>query len=198
MTRFFVLALLVAGIGAPGLARAQGPAPTLAQMRELGPEGEALSLRVGHWAVTETLWDHPGAAPVSTTNGIAERRMVGRFLEETLLAAGDATAAPKRIDYLGFDRVDGRWDYLSLETREAVGLMPAWSFDRGEPDRIVVSFLPFPVPGPGPGVTGQMLRMQEVITRDGPDHDTKDQFFLLADGTGTPWLAHRYDYIRQR
>ena len=36
-----------------------------------------------------------------------------------------------------------------------------------------------------------MLRMEEVITRMGPDHDVKDQFFILADGRGTKWLAHR-------
>ncbi|WP_158741887.1 hypothetical protein [Acidisphaera sp. L21] len=197
MSRPLVFALLLAATMSPDAAWAQTSIPTIAQISALGPEGEALSHRAGRWNVTESVWDHLGANPVVSTAWVAERHMVGMFLQETLLAAGDAAAAPNRIDYLGFDRVEGRWDYLSLDVRAPVGLMPAWSFDRGEPNRIVLSFLPFAVAGGGPAVTGQMLRMQEVVTRDGPDHETKDQLFILADGTGTPWLAHRYDYVRQ-
>ena len=40
-------------------------------------------------------------------------------------------------------------------------------------------------------------RIEQIITEDGPDHEIKDQYFTLADGTGTRWLAHRYDYRRR-
>ncbi|WP_258181855.1 MULTISPECIES: hypothetical protein [Burkholderia] len=40
--------------------------------------------------------------------------------------------------------------------------------------------------------------MEQVIARKDPDHQTKDQYFILADGSGTRWLAHRYDYQRER
>lgn len=42
-----------------------------------------------------------------------------------------------------------------------------------------------------------MLRMTEVITFEGSDRDRKDQHFLVADGTGRTWLAHRYVYVRR-
>ena len=70
--------------------------------------------------------------------------------------------------------------------------MPAWSFAAGDGTRIDLAFAPFALP------TGMMLHMTEVITFEGPDRDTKDQQFLVADGTGKPWLAHRYVYVRRR
>jgi hypothetical protein len=112
MTKLPLPALLVAAIVLPGLARAQGSASPLAGVSRLGPEGDALSRRTGRWIVTETDWDHPGAAPVINSKLVADRQMIGRFLQETLLAAGDAAARPKRMDYLGYDSVDGttsRW-----------------------------------------------------------------------------------------
>lgn len=42
-----------------------------------------------------------------------------------------------------------------------------------------------------------MLRMTQAITLLDPDRDVKEQFFLLADGSGTKWLAHRYEYKRR-
>ncbi len=43
-----------------------------------------------------------------------------------------------------------------------------------------------------------MLRMTQTITYSEPDQDVKDQYFLLADGTGAKWLAHRYEYKRRK
>ncbi len=42
-----------------------------------------------------------------------------------------------------------------------------------------------------------MLRMFQIITYGEPDRDVKDQYFVLADGTGTKWLAHQYAYKRR-
>jgi hypothetical protein len=190
MLRSSLMALVLVATVAPG--------PAGAQTSRSDAEKNTLDARVGRWNVTETVWDHPGSPPVISTGLMAERRMVGDYLEETLLAADNPAAGPKRIDYLGFDRVAGRWDYVSLDVRAPVPLMPAWSFDRGDPSQIVVRFALFALAGSSPLAAGPMLRMQESIIQDGSDHETKDQFFILADGSGTEWLAHRYDYIRQR
>jgi hypothetical protein len=80
---------------------------------------------------------------------------------------------------------------MSLDNRALVPLMPAWSFEPDKPERIVVRFQPFAMPD------GQMLRMEEVIARTDADHETKDQYFILANGSGTRWLAHRYAYSRE-
>lgn len=180
-------------------AFAQEPQPAAARLNAPGPESQALSQREGLWDVVETVWERPGAAPVTTQGLVAERRMIGSLLQEFIRPPADeAHREVKRTDLLTFNRVEGRWDYASFDARAPVGLMPAWSATRGEDGRIVLAFYPFAVPGAGAEVSGQLLRMEQVITFDGPDRDVKDQFFTLADGTGTRWLAHRYAYSRRQ
>ena len=201
---------IIALVLLPGVAAAQAAVPetsnvtpvaggtALEQMLALGPEGRALATRAGLWDVTFTSWSKSGAAPVTVNGLVADRRMIGPILQEVLHPASDTAGLSfTRIDYLTFNRLQGRWDYVSMDTRVPNGLMPAWSFDRGTEDQIVVTFQPFAVTGAGPEVRGQMLRMEQVITRQGPDHDVKDQYFILADGVGTKWLAKRYVYTRR-
>lgn len=174
------------------------PVPALA---ERGPEGgvereaAALSAQEGAWTVTDTFWTRPGDAPVVNKGLVADRRMVGGLLEETLHAAD--SSQPLRIDYLGYDATAGQWRYVSIEARVPVAPMSASSFERDPPDHITLRFEPFAAPSIAPGWAGRMLRMEEVIARDGRNHETKDQYFILADGTATRWLAHRYDYQRR-
>ncbi|AMH42794.1 hypothetical protein AXG89_41610 (plasmid) [Burkholderia sp. PAMC 26561] len=66
-----------------------------------------------------------------------------------------------------------------------------YTWSRFPPDRITLRFEPFAAPSIAPGWAGRMLRMEEVIARDGRIHETKDQYFILADGTATSWLVHR-------
>jgi hypothetical protein len=172
------------------------PLPASARLSELGPENRTLVERTGLWDVIETVWSSPSAPPETTTGLVAERRLIGSMLQEYLYPANDR-AAILRIDYLSFNRVEGRWDYVSMDTRAAVGIMPAWSFARGDADNITLTFEPFALPGNGAVVSGQMLRMDEVITHQGLDRDRKDQHFIMADGTGTAWLAHQYLYTRR-
>lgn len=182
----------------PALANAQAAAPASVRLNEPGPENGAMAQRAGLWAVTETVWEAPGAAPVTTTGLVAERRVIGPMLQEILRPAADTAGKnADRIDYLTFNRVEGRWDYVSMDMRTPVGIMSAWSFERGEANRIDLVFQPFAIAGAGPGIGGQMLRMTQAITLLDPDHDMKEQFFLLADGSGTKWLAHKYEYKRR-
>lgn len=199
LQRRIMLATVIASALMPVAASAQQAPPTAAQLSELGPENQAMAQRAGLWDVTETVWDRPGTAPVTTTGLVAERRMIGSVLQEFLRPADDTAGRDiKRIDYLRFNRVEGRWDYVSMDMRAPVGLMPAWSFERGENGKIDLTFAPFAVPaGAEANVTGQMLRMTQTITYGEPNREVKDQFFLLADGTGTKWLAHRYAYVRR-
>ena len=175
-------------------------APTSAagRLNEPGPENAAMAAYAGLWDVTETVWDKPGGTPVTTTGLVAERRMIGSYLQEFIRPASDTSSHDiKRIDYLSFQRVEGRWKYVSIEMRAPVGIMPAYSFDRGDAAGVVLVHEPFAITGGGPDVAGQMLRMNTVITRDGPDRDVKNQHFILSDGAGTVWLAHRYAYSRR-
>ena len=182
------------------LARSQEPTPAAVQLNELAPENQALKQQVGIWDVTETSWDAPGAAPVTTTGLVAERRMVGAMLQEILRPMSDVSGKDiKRIEYLTFNNVSGQWEYVSMDTRADVALMPAKSFTRADADgKIVLLHEPFVIPGNGKNVTAEMRRMDTVITHQGPDRDMKEQHAVMSDGTGTVWLAHRYAYVRRR
>lgn len=187
------------GSGQLGLGNVPLPATSAAErLNELGPENAAMAAYAGLWDVTETVWDKPGGDPVTTTGLVAERRMIGSYLQEFIRPASDTSNQDiKRIDYLSFQRVEGRWKYVSIEMRAPVGIMPAYSFDRGDAAGVVLVHDGFAITGGGSDVAGQMLRMNTVITRDGPDRDVKNQHFILSDGAGTVWLAHRYAYARR-
>ena len=199
LERRLLLGATIGSVVTPVAALAQATPPSAsARLNELGPENQAMARRAGLWDMTETVWDRPGSPPSVTTGLVAERRMIGSMFQELLRPADDTAGRDiKRIDYLHFNRVEGRWDYVSMEMRAPVGIMSAWSFERGENGRIELTFAPFAVAGPEADVTGQMLRMTQTITYGEPDREVKDQFFMLADGTGTKWLAHRYAYVRR-
>lgn len=123
--------------------------------------------------------------------------MIGAFLEETLRPAVGSNAI-LRIDYLSFHRIEGRWKYVSMDTRAPVGLMTAESFGRGESGRIELTFQPFAIPAALEGAgSGQLLQMRQLIIRQDADHDRKEQYFIPANGSGKPWLGHRYLYVRR-
>ncbi len=194
------LPVVIVGLGLilPITASAQQEKPTIASLNELGAEGSILAQRVGLWDVTETEWASPTAPPVTTTGLVAERVLMGTLLQEIIREPGATTAkAVKRTDLLSYTRLQGRWGYVSFDTRAPVGLMPAWSAGRGDGSTIDLTFEPFAVPAPGASVTGQLILMEQVIRFEGPNHDVKDQYFTLADGTGTKWLRHRYAYTRR-
>jgi hypothetical protein len=167
-------------------------------LNQLGPENERIAKRVGLWDVTETVWARPGAKPVTTNGMVAERVMMGQLLQEFMRCPSDAAhRAVARTDLLSFNRIEGRWKYMSFDTRAPVGLMPAASMGRGDGQLVELIFDPFAAPPSGPQAVGQLLRMIQVIRFDAPDCDVKDQYFMPADGSGVRWLAHRYEYVRR-
>jgi hypothetical protein len=169
------------------------------RMSEPGPEVKELTGRVGSWDVVFTVWPAPGAAPVVTRGLLAERTMIGPFLQEVMRPApGSATPDFRRIDYLSFDRVEGRWKYVSMDTRFPAGIMPAWSFSGERDGKLTLQFEPLGFVGFGQEVEGRLTRSDMVITRQGPDRELKQQHFIQADGSGVEWLAVQYEYTRRR
>lgn len=85
-----------------------------------------------------------------------------------------------------------------MDTRLPVGIMPASSFDKASAQKIELQFEPLAFVGLGEEVTGAMVRSNLIVTRDGADHQTKEQWWVMADGSGRSWLAVHYDYRRQK
>lgn len=178
-------------------ADAKKPANDRKTLNTLGPEGQELARRVGIWDLAETVWKGPGAAPETTTGLVAERFMMGALLQEIIRPAGDtARKDVKRTDWMSFNRVEGRWQYVSFDTRDPIGLMPAWSNSAGDGKDVALDFFPMALWNDEEG-GGTLLRMRQVTHFEGPDKDSKDQYFTLADGRGVEWLGHRYSYTRQ-
>jgi hypothetical protein len=175
--------------------------PSAAQrMSEPGPQLRGLEPRVGVWDVTATLWPAPGAKPIVTAGLIAERTLIGPFLQEIMRPVRAASAAEdfRRIDYLTYDRVEGRWKYVSMDTRFPVSIMPAWSFGDAEKGALRLLFEPLAFVGYGNEVQGRLMRSDMVITERDGDHELKQQHFITSDGSGAQWLAVQYEYSRHK
>jgi len=177
-------------------AAAEPPQSAISSMLEPGPEAKALAARAGDWTVTITMHPSPDAAPLVTTNLKAERTMIGGFLQEVISPADSSTPPFKRVSYLHYSRVEGRWQYVSMDTRFPAGIMPAYSNDAGSPDHIILEFLPIAFAGWGSAVDGWMLRSSYEVTGIGSDHEIARQYWSRANGTGRRWLGVEYDYRR--
>lgn len=168
------------------------------RMSQPGPEQLALKDDVGVWDVIATMWPSANAAPVITRGVVAERTMVGSILQEVMRPApGSVVPDFRRIDYLDFDRVEGRWKYVSMDTRFPVSIMPASSFGPRRDEAITLQFAPQAFIGFGQAVEGRFMVCDLVITRPDADHAVKRQHCNMATGDGVPWLFVEYAYTRK-
>jgi hypothetical protein len=68
----------------------------VARMQEPGPEARALAKLVGRWDVAATFRASPSATPIVTKGLIADREMVGLYLQETMKPAPSTSAPSSR------------------------------------------------------------------------------------------------------
>lgn len=197
----WILAVLLAGCAARAAVPAiQAPAPapaggpTAASMLEPGPEGASLARQVGAWDVVMTIRTSPGAAPVVVGGMIAERSMVGLYLTEVMKPApGSDMPDFRRFDHLTYNRVQARWDYVSLDTRAAIGIMYFRSHAQ-EPGAAITVYVDN-FADPGIGVVGSSVRARHVDQMESDGRHTKRQYWTKP---GRPeWLAVSYEYRRR-
>ena len=193
--RILLLALLVTVLPVSGVF---GADTAVERMNQPGPEAARLARRAGVWDLTITMRPAPGAKPIVWSDLIAERKMVGLFLEEVIRPApGSDQPDFRRISYLTYNRIEGRWQYVSLDTRFPAGIMPAYSVDRQSPEEQVLEFESLAFPGWGTEVDGWMLRSSYAVSLQDDDHESARQFWTRADGSGERWLGVEYRYERK-
>ena len=125
--------------------------------------------------------------------------MIGPYLQETMRPAkGSSEPDFTRIDYLNFDRVEGRWKYVSMDTRFPVSIMPAAGFGPADGDTIRVTFAPQAFVGMGPAVEGRFMQMEMTVQRLDDQREVKTQRANVATGDGTPAVFVRYEYVRAK
>jgi hypothetical protein len=167
------------------------------RMLEPGPEAQRLGRRVGTWDVVNTFRPTPHATPVVARGLIAERMMIGLYLQEIMRAApGSNIPDFRRIEYLTYNPVEARWQYVSLDTRAPVGLMPAKSFGQEQESSITVHFENSALAGFGPELEGRLLRARHVTTVESDDRDVSRQYW--SSPGEQEWLAVEYAYTRRR
>jgi hypothetical protein len=193
------LLLTVLAMG-PLVAQTAQPNPPRSandRMLEAGPEAARLTSRSGVWDVVMTLRPAAEAAPVVVKGLVAERTMIGPYLQEIMRpAAGSGVPDFHRIEYLTYNRVEARWQYVSMDTRVPIGLMNATSIGTEPPTSITVYFENFAIPGFGPELEGRFFRARHQTTRESDDRDVTRQFWTAV---GKPeWLAVQYAYTRKR
>jgi transposase len=160
-------------------------------------EEQQLAERAGTWTVVATMWPAPGAEPIVTDGVVAERTMIGLYLQETMRPAPSGTGPDfRRIDYLHYDRVEGRWKYVSTDTRLPVSIMPARSFGPARDRTLRLQFEPLGFVGFGDEVGGTLMQSDMRITAQSPGRELKQQHFIVADATAREWLAVQYEYRR--
>ena len=199
VTARLALAAAFSALAFAGVQRSSAEGPTAAQrMSEAGPEQAMLEKQTGTWDVVASLWPAPGAQPIVSRGIVAERTMVGSILQEKMQPApGSQTPAFTRLDFLNFDRVEGRWKYVSMDTRFPVSIMPARSFGPAVDGKIDVQFEPQGFVGFGPEVEGRFMISDMTIPLSTADHMEKEQHVMMANGTGKSWLFVRYEYTRR-
>ncbi|MFT4101601.1 MAG: hypothetical protein QM674_11300 [Burkholderiaceae bacterium] len=194
------IGLILIALAAPFVAVADdAKAPVAAQrLNAAGSEQRMLEREVGTYDVTATLYPPGGGAPMVSRGLVATRVMIGPFLQETMRPAPGSDAPDfTRLDYLNFDRVEGRWKYVSMDTRFPVSIMPASSFGPAEGDAIRVVFAPQAFVGFGPDVDGRFMVSDMTIRRLDDQHEIKEQQAGFATGDGRPRLFVRYEYTRR-
>jgi hypothetical protein len=195
-----IVPLLCAALACFAATDAKPAAPSAAErMQRVGPEEQQLQQRIGTWTVKATFRPTPDAQPMITEQLVADRKMVGLYLEEIMHPDASAKVPDfRRLAYQYYSRVEGRWQYVSMDTRFPVGIMPAYSFANEAEGKLTMEFESLAFVGLGSEVEGRMIRSNLEITRDSDDHEFVRQYWVQADGTGRRWLAVEYEYTRRR
>lgn len=200
ITRAILIAISMMGTSGPSIAQDVRASPSAAvRMSQAGAEEKGLSERTGAWDVVATIWPAPGAQPIVTRDLVAQRAMVGSFLQETLQPSQGSTQPDfRRLDFLNFDRVENRWKYVSMDTRMPVSIMPAAGFGPSSHEKIHVQFAPQAFVGFGQSVEGRFMVSDMSIEVIDADHEVKRQHVNMATGDGKTWLFVQYEYTRRR
>jgi hypothetical protein len=158
-----------------------------------------IASRTGIWRVNASVHETVSSEPIVETGFEATRRMIGPYLEERMGATpGSGWPDFDRIAYLRHFTDPCRWQYVLLDGRFPVGILPAWS-EGEEVDGILR--LRYVEPGfarLGALIERRIVGTQLVITRDGTDHEIAEQYWKSADdGEAQPWVGVRYEYWRE-
>lgn len=182
---------------------AQTAAPPSATERMVQPSAyhRRLAPLVGAWQVRQTIVPEPGARPLVDSAIVARRALIGgQYLEEVMAAAPGAPRPFTRVAYLGYNNVNQRWEYVSMDTRFP-RMMYEVSDDAGAvdgrgADTVALAIDAFVLPGWGPALTGQSAKQRRLLVLEGPDRVVSRQYWTLP--AGREWLAVEYVYTRAR
>lgn len=185
-TVFAALALMLAAV--PTILLAETNAEEKAWVRAMTPgqPHARLADRAGEWTAVVTIWQEPGAEPI-TVKGVSTKTMImgGRFLQEEF--SGEFMGGPFRgVGIAGYDNVTG--EYVSIwYDNTSTGIHQSTGRDNGKGGQTFTATHHEPV-------TGREVKTRSVSHVTDRDHHSFEAYNTLDDGT--EFLHMRVDYTR--
>jgi hypothetical protein len=143
---------------------------------------------VGDWAVEMRVWPGPDAEPFDIPGMSASREMVlgGRYLREVLVGQD---GAPRREATLGFNRLDGRFELVTVDSFEPGQMV---YLGRGDEQAAEMSlFGESTEAGTGTEPTGRRRDLRFEFAIEGPNTNVQ-RIFVRYPG------SEEYLFVEQR
>jgi hypothetical protein len=114
-----VVAGAIVGAARPSFAEAADDMPASARLAAPGEMHKVFAPLVGYWRCEMLVYPGPGIEPITSNDLGARRELVlgGRYLREELTGvfAGNAS---NRLGFLGYNALDERYEFLTIDTFE--------------------------------------------------------------------------------
>jgi hypothetical protein len=154
-----------------------------------GPEHAWMDPLVGNWAVEMRVWPGPDADPFDIPGMTAERTLVlgGRYLREVLIG-GDGI--PVREATLGFNRLDGRFELVTVDSFE-----PGQMIYLGRGDETAGQIILHGTSteaGMGPEPTGRARTLRFEFVTETPDSNVQRIFVRYPGGQEYLFVEQRF------
>jgi hypothetical protein len=162
---------LIALADAPRAQTAEG-VPAAARLAMPGDEHRWLEPLIGDWTVEMLVYPGPGAEPIVSNEVTATRQWTldGRYLREEL--RGTVFGQPAARDgVLGYNRLDGRFEWVTVDTFEP-GQMIYVGRDDASPEGFSM-YGESTEAAMGPEPTGRKRELRFEFDIDGPDYNVQ-------------------------
>jgi hypothetical protein len=196
MIRSCLAATLVLALGGPALAQtAPASLPASTRLAMPGEQHRWLEPLVGNWTVEMLVYPGPGAAPFVAQGLQAKREWTlgGRYLREELRGSvmGNDSA---RDAILGFNRLDGRFELVTVDTFEP-GQMFYAGRDEPTPTRFSMHGDSTEA-GMGAEPTGRRRDLRFEFEIQGPDRNIQRIFVRYPGGSEFLFVEQRFTRAR--
>jgi len=160
-----------------------------------GTEYDFIKPLVGKWSVKMTVYKIGGREIAAETSAFIERKMVGNFLQETMIpTTPDDPNQFTRISYFSYNRTNRRWEYTVFDTRFPITMHERSVENEIENNSITVYLDNFVAPPMWDEKHAGLLTKQRRVITFGKDENTNEQYMTFPGED--EFLAIKYVFKR--